>query len=93
MSEDARNNRVSTKQFYEALLKQNELIAAIELRQVAACHDMEKRILAELRGVPIQVDTNTKEIDILRKSSNIKDIAVLVVGIVSSAVAAAIGRQ
>ena len=56
------NNRVTTQQFYEAQLETNKTIA-----------EMERRIMAELKGVPTQVDTNKEEIDRLRKRSNIWD--------------------
>ena len=56
------NNRVSTQQFYEAQLETNKTIA-----------EMERRIMAELKGVPTQVETNKDEIDKLRKRSNVID--------------------
>ena len=56
------NNKVTTQQFYEAQLETNKTIA-----------EMERRIMAELKGVPTQVDTNKEEIDRLRKRSNIWD--------------------
>ena len=52
------NNRVTTQQFYEAQLETNKTIA-----------EMERRIMAELKGVPTQVGTNKEEIDKLRKEN------------------------
>jgi hypothetical protein len=82
MAGGAPNNRVSTQQFYEALLKQNESMA-----------DMERRIMAELKGVPTQVETNKEEIKILRKQSNVKDIAIAVGAAIGTAAAALIGSK
>jgi len=71
------NNRVSTAQFYEALLKQN-----------GRMDDMERRIMAELKGVPNQVETNKEEIDRLRKRSNYWDagntLGLLIAGVLSA---------
>ena len=78
----APNNKVSTEKFYEALLKQNDRM-----------DDMERRIMGELKGLPIQVETNSKEIETLRKRSNLNDIVVLVVGVVASAITNAIGNK
>jgi hypothetical protein len=68
------NNRVTTQQFYEAQLETNKTIA-----------EMERRIMAELKGVPTQVDTNKEEIDRLRKRSNIWDgvnsLGILIAGL------------
>lgn len=70
------NNRVTTQQFYEAQLETNEKIV-----------EMERRIMAELKGVPTQVETNKDEIDKLRKRSNIWDgvnsLGVFVTGLVT----------
>ena len=70
------NNRVTTQQFYEAQLETNEKIV-----------EMERRIMAELNGVPTQVETNKDEIDKLRKRSNIWDgvnsLGVFVTGLVT----------
>ena len=52
------NNRVTTQQFYEAQLETNKTIA-----------EMERRIMAELKGVPTQVGTNKEEINKLRKEN------------------------
>lgn len=87
------SGRVTTQEFYQALLDNKDELKALEDRQNDARSDMEHRIMDELKGVPTQVMTNTKEIDTLRKSSNIKDVAVLVAGIVASAIAAAIGSK
>ena len=87
------SGRVSTQQFYQALLDNKDELKALEDRQNDARSDMEHRIMDELKGVPTQVTTNTKEIDILRKSSNIKDVAVLIAGVVTSAIAVAIGSK
>ena len=65
------NNRITTKQFYEALLDQNEQRS-----------EMERRIMAELKGVPTQVETNKGEIDRLRKRFT---IVASIEGIVASA--------
>ncbi len=73
------NNRVTTQQFYEAQLETNKTIA-----------EMERRIMAELKGVPTQVDTNKDEIDRLRKRSNYWD-AGNTVGLIVAGVLSAIG--
>ncbi len=76
---EAPNNRVTTQQFYEAQLETNKEIA-----------EMERRIMAELKGVPTQVDTNKDEIDRLRKRSNYWD-AGNTVGLIIAGVLSAIG--
>ena len=65
------NNRITTKQFYEALLDQNEQRS-----------EMERRIMAELKGVPTQVDPKKGEIDRRRKRFT---IVASIEGIVASA--------
>jgi len=63
--EETTNNRVTTREFYNAQLKTIELI-----------HEVKDDLMAEIKPVIAkfnQVDNNTKEIDILRKRSNIFD--------------------
>ena len=76
------NNRITTKQFYEALLDQNKQRS-----------EMERRIMKELKGVPTQVATNKGEIDRLRLNSNVKDVAIAVGAAIGTAVAAVIGSK
>ena len=63
------NNRVSTQEFYQALLKNKDEMKAAEDRQNEARSEMERRIMDELKGVPTQVETNKDEIDRLRKEN------------------------
>ncbi len=71
------NNRVTTQQFYEALLDNKDEMA-----------EMERRIMAELKGVPTQVDTNKDEIDRLRKRSNFwnagNSLGILITGVLTA---------
>ena len=67
------NNKVSTEKFYEALLKQNELMAEMERRQNTERKAMELRVMDELKGVPTQVKTNKDEIGKLRIKSYMGD--------------------
>lgn len=89
---DAVNNRVTTAQFYEKLLQNNERM-----------DQMERRILDKLSQLPDlsnQVNNNTKEIDALRtkelnaimKRSNIIDGINALLALLAAAVAAAIGK-
>ena len=90
--DDAFNSgRVTTREFYDAQLETNAKIEALATAQSDAYHAMERRIMAELKGVPKQVETNTKEIDKLRARSNIYDGAVVLVGLLGNAIAATIG--
>lgn len=87
------SSRVTTQEFYKALLRNKDELSALESRQNDKRDAMEQRIMDELKGVPTQVKTNTKEIDTLRKRSNINDIAVGMAAAVAAAIAAVIGRQ
>ena len=87
------SSRVTTQQFYEALLDNKDEMKLAEDRQNEARIEMERRIMDELKGVPTQVETNTKEIDTLRKSSNMKDIAVAIGAAIGSGLAALIGSR
>lgn len=89
---DAVNNRVTTAQFYEKLLQNNERM-----------DQMERRILDKLSQLPDlsnQVNNNTKEIDALRtkelnaimKRSNIIDGINALLALLAAATAAAIGK-
>jgi len=77
---DEQNGRVSTREFYNALMKQNEHM-----------EDMERRLMSKLSGLPKicnQVETNKKEIDKLRNSSRITDavnfLGAIVAGIIGA---------
>ena len=74
--------RVTTQEFYQALLDNKDEMA-----------EMERRIMAELKGVPTQVDTNKEEIKLLRNSSNAKDWGLLLTGVVGNVIAAVIGSR
>ncbi len=87
------SGRVTTQQFHEAQLETNREIAALALTQSEERADMERRLLEKLDGLPTQVKTNTKEIDNLRKYSNIKDIAIAIGAAVGSGLAAVIGSR
>ena len=82
------SGRVTTQQFYQALLDNKDELKALEDRQNDARSDMEHRIMDELKGVPTQVDTNKDEIDRLRKRSNYWDagntVGLLVAGVMSA---------
>jgi len=69
--------RVTTQQFYEALLDNKDEMA-----------EMERRIMKELKGVPTQVDTNKDEIAILRKRSNFwsgaNSLGILITGVLTA---------
>jgi hypothetical protein len=67
------NNRVTTAQFYEAQLKTNKAISDLKDSQNDNMAELERRIMEELKGIPVKVETNTKEIDRLRKRSDIVD--------------------
>ena len=68
------NNRVTTQQFYEALLDTNDRIAASDKVQREERAAMERRLTEKIGGVPTQVQTNKEEIAILRKLSNFFDV-------------------
>ena len=86
--------RVTTQQFYQAQLDTNDRIAEMDTRQSNERTAMEFRLMEKISGVPVQqVQTNKDEIAILRKKSNINDWAVLIVGFISSAIAAVIGSR
>ncbi len=65
------SGRVTTQQFYEALLDTNDRIAASDKVQSKERADMELRLNEKIGGVPTQVQTNKDEIAILRKRFNI----------------------
>jgi len=82
--EETTNNRVTTREFYNAQLKTIELI-----------HEVKDDLMAEIKPVIAkfnQVDNNTKEIDILRKRSNIFDGINGLIAILAAGIAAAIGK-
>ena len=83
--------RVTTAQFYEALLDTNDRIAASDKIQSEERAAMEIRLLEKLDGLPNQVETNKDEITRLRNSSNAKDWGLLLISVVGNAIAAAIG--
>ena len=87
------SGRVTTAQFYEALLETNDRIAASDKLQSDERAAMEIRLLEKFDGLPTQVGTNTKEIDALRKYSNIKDIALAIGAAIGSGLAAVIGSR
>jgi len=65
VGEQTTNSRVTTAQFYEKLMENNDRM-----------DDMERRIMKELKPLATlckQVEINTKEIDMLRKRSNLFD--------------------
>jgi hypothetical protein len=93
MAGGAPNNRVTTQTFFEAQLKTNQAISELKDSQNERMDDMERRIMAELKGVPTQVETNKEEIKILRKQSNVKDIAIAVGAAIGTAAAALIGSK
>ena len=64
-------SRVTTAQFYEALLDTNDRIAASDKLQSDERAAMELRLNEKIGGVPTQVQTNKDEIAILRKRFNI----------------------
>lgn len=81
------NNRVTTSQFYEALLKQNDRMDNMERRIVDRLDD----ISGCLPKMENQVATNKAEIDKLRTKSNVNDLVVGSVAAIASAIAAVIG--
>ena len=85
------SGRVTTAQFYEALLDTNDRIAASDKIQSEERAAMEIRLLEKLDGLPNQVETNKDEITRLRNSSNAKDWGLLLISVVGNAIAAAIG--
>ena len=85
--------RVTTQEFYKALLRNKDELSKLEARQNDKRDAMEERIMDELKGVPTQVNTNTKEIDALRNSSNIKDVVIAIGAAIGTAAATAIGRS
>ena len=95
------SGRVTTQEFYQAQLDTNkeisltnDKIAASDKRQSEERAAMELRLVEKISGVPVeQVKTNKEEIAILRKKSNINDWAVLITGLVSSAIATVIGSR
>ena len=87
------SGRVTTAQFYEALLDNKDEMKAAEARQNEARIEMERRIMDELKGVPTQVETNKDEITRLRNSSNAKDWGLLLTSVVGNVIAAVIGSR
>ena len=87
------SSRVTTQQFYEALLDNKDEMKLAEDRQNEARIEMERRIMDELKGVPNQVETNKDEITRLRNSSNAKDWGLLLTSVVGNAIAAVIGSR
>ncbi|MHC4336116.1 MAG: hypothetical protein ACYSUV_20565 [Planctomycetota bacterium] len=85
--EPINGGRVTTRELYNALQHQNKE------RQ-----DMERRIITKMDDVcdsvsrhDERIKRNEQEVDNLRTSSNVKDVAVGVAAAVASAIAAAIG--
>ena len=87
------SGRVTTAQFYEALLDTNDRIAASDKIQSEERAAMEIRLLEKLDGLPNQVETNKDEITRLRNSSNAKDWGLLLISVVGNAIAAVIGSR
>jgi len=80
-----RNGKVSTREFYDALLKQNEQMQT-----------MERRILDRLEGLPVvakQVEINKEEIDNLRGKSNLIDLGITVLTIFGSILGISLGPR
>ena len=77
------NNRITTQQFYEALLAQNEQM-----------QEMERRILGKLENLPAiakQVENNQDAIKVLHGRSNIYDILLGVGVVIGSAIGSLLG--
>ena len=87
------SGRVTTAQFYEALLDTNDRIAASNKLQSDERAAMELRLMEKIGGVPTQVQTNKDEITRLRNSSNAKDWGLLLISVVGNAIAAVIGSR
>ena len=82
--ETTSNNRVTTREFYEAQIETQKQIT-----------EMERRIMEKLEPFSKyfnQVDTNKEEIKNLRSRSNIIDGVNAVIAIVAATIAAAIGK-
>jgi len=79
------NNRITTQQFYEALLAQNEQM-----------QEMERRILGKLENLPSiakQVENNQDAIKVLHGRSNIYDILLGVGVVIGSAIGSLLGPR
>jgi len=77
--------RVSQRDLYEAILKQNDERA-----------DMERRLmdkLAILHKIEAKVCRNEEEIEKLRTRSNVADLAIAIGALIGTAVSAVIGNQ
>ncbi len=84
------SGRVTTQQFFEALLNTNEKIAASDKRQSAERAEMEVRLMNKWNGVPTQVQNNKEEIATLRRRSDIVDT---IEGLIGVAVAIFFGMR
>ena len=82
------SGRVTTQQFYEALLDTNDRIATSDKVQSEERAAMEIRLLEKLDGLPTKVDANKDEIDKLRNRSNKWDafntLGLLIAGVLSA---------
>ena len=73
--------RVTTQQFYQALLDTNAKIAASDKKQSEERAEMEVRLMNKWSGVPTQVQNNKEEIATLRRRSDIVDTIEGLIGI------------
>ena len=70
------SGRVTTQQFYQALLDTNDRIVDSDKLQIKEREEMEVRIMAKIDCIPVlkeRVDTNKDEIKQLRRRSDIVD--------------------
>ncbi len=89
----ANGGRVTTKQFYEAQLATNKAIADNSEAQSEERVLMERRLMAELKGLPTRIEKNEDEIEKLRKNSNVKDWLIGIVAAVGTAISIVIGAN
>jgi hypothetical protein len=89
MAGDADNDggRVTTREFYDALIKQNTVMMETERRIMTRLD----AIIACLPKIENQLATNKEEIKQLRNRSNINDVAVAIAAAIGSAIAAILG--
>jgi hypothetical protein len=87
MADGDNNGRITTREFYDALLKTNDKM-----------DDMERRILAKIEAIQdrcphtTQINNNKDEIDKLRQRSNWLDGINAAFAIIAAAIAAALGK-
>jgi hypothetical protein len=70
------NGRITTRQFYEALLKVNGNIASVKEEVKNDMASMERRILEKIDCIPgheAQIDDLQEEVKELRRKSNVWD--------------------